>query len=268
MTAKPEPPEPPVAHDEEERAGLLAEEEDSQYDSADISEKPGYVPGHTWGEAKILFPIAWQTVLATVLQSMTQQVTVLFVGHIGVVELGAAALASMWVNITGVSIVYGGASALDSLASQAFGAKSYTMVGLWAMRFLMIVSLMCIPICCSWWFGCAPVLRLIGIDEPTALAAQTFSRVYVLWMWPTFANRAMQSFLRAQGVVRPVSIITTITLCIHIPVTTNAIPTTARFPGMALRDCLWFSPFFRRPGCSWSGSASRARRSRSRSTRG
>ena len=41
---------------------------------------------------------------------------------------------------------------------------------------------------------------------------QTFSRVYVLWMWPTFANRAMQSFLRAQGVVRPVSIITTVTL--------------------------------------------------------
>jgi MATE family multidrug resistance protein len=203
---------------EDEREGLLGlyGQDDS---SADVSIGSSYQPGSIRSEMRVLFPIAWQTVLATVLQSMTQQVTVLFVGHIGVVELGAAALASMWVNITGVSIVYGGASALDSLASQAYGAKSYTAVGLWSLRFLLIVTIMCVPICCSWWFGCAPVLRLIGIDEETAIKSELFCRVYTLWMWPTFANRAMQSFLRAQGIVRPVSIVTTVTLAVHIPTT-------------------------------------------------
>lgn len=189
-----EPPSPPssppsrVIDEEEEeggeRVGLLGEEGE---DSGDISKGTSYQPGSVGSEMKILFPVAWQTVLATVLQSMTQQVTVLFVGHIGVVELGAAALASMWVNITGVSIVYGGASALDSLASQAYGAKSYAAVGLWSLRFLLIVTIMCIPICCSWWFGCAPVLRLIGIDEETAVKSELFCRVYTLWMWPTYA---------------------------------------------------------------------------------
>ena len=50
--------------------------------------------------------------------------TVLFVGHIGVMELGASALATMWVNITGLSIVYGGASALDSLAAAMVASAS------------------------------------------------------------------------------------------------------------------------------------------------
>jgi hypothetical protein len=92
-------------------------------------------------------------------------------------ELGASALATMWVNITGLSIVYGGASALDSLAAQvrlkgggaphahrapsltvppraahrqAYGAKAYPMVGMWSLRFTLIVSLLCVPICLAW----------------------------------------------------------------------------------------------------------------------
>ena len=119
----------------EERAGLLDASDSDEGDGGSIYQpgkdagniclKPGYRPGTVWEEAKKLLPLAWQVVLATVLQSMTQQVTVLFVGHIGVMELGASALATMWVNITGLSIVYGGASALDSLAAQAYGAKSY-----------------------------------------------------------------------------------------------------------------------------------------------
>ena len=41
---------------------------------------------------------------------------------------------------------------------------------------------------------------MIGIDEPTVQVAQVFCRIYLIWMWPTFASRATQSFLRAQGV--------------------------------------------------------------------
>jgi hypothetical protein len=82
--------------EEEERAGLLHADEaegvseaaadsgagaagGSIYqptkDAGNICLKPGYRPGTIWEEAKQLFPLAWQTVLATVLQSMTQQVT-------------------------------------------------------------------------------------------------------------------------------------------------------------------------------------------------
>jgi hypothetical protein len=85
--------------EEQEDRGLLAPEAEktgSLYGGSSGSADPaGYVSGTLYSELRQLFPLAWQTVLATVLQAMTQQVTVLFVGHIGVTELGAAALATM-----------------------------------------------------------------------------------------------------------------------------------------------------------------------------
>ena len=42
-------------------------------------------------EMRALLPIAGQTVLSMLINGLTQQVTIFFVGHIGVVELGAAA---------------------------------------------------------------------------------------------------------------------------------------------------------------------------------
>ena len=144
-------------------------------------------------------------------------------------------------NITGLSIVYGGSTALDSLAAQAHGAKNYSLVGLWTLRFMCIVSLMCVPICAAWFFGCAPVLRAIGIDNRTAALSQKFARVYTLWMWPTFANRGFQSFLRAQGQVRFVSVATVIGLAVHVP-TTWALVQLLGFEGAPLALALnaWF----------------------------
>jgi MATE family multidrug resistance protein len=48
--------------------------------------------------------------------------------------IGAATLGSMMCNITGYSVLYGMGTALDSLLSQAYGAKSYSLVGLYAQR--------------------------------------------------------------------------------------------------------------------------------------
>jgi MATE family multidrug resistance protein len=49
-------------------------------------------------------------------------------------SLGAATLGSMMCNVTGYSVIYGMGTALDSMLSQAYGAKSYRMVGLYAQR--------------------------------------------------------------------------------------------------------------------------------------
>ena len=94
----------------DERQGLLgsgsAESEGAAQPSAAIE-----LGGRTaWAQWRILFPTACQVTAQFLISSSTQQVTILFVGHLGVVELGAAALATMWVNITGLSIVYGGRS--------------------------------------------------------------------------------------------------------------------------------------------------------------
>ena len=206
----------------DERQGLLGSASSSAESEGALAEPSAAIElgGRTaWAQWRILFPTACQVTAQFLISSSTQQVTILFVGHLGVVELGAAALATMWVNITGLSIVYGGRSALDTLASQAYGAKNYQLAGLWSARFMAIVTLMCVPIAFAWWAACGPVLRAIGIDPVTAEAGEVFCRAYIPWMWPMFCAQTIQSWLRAQGVTRPVTVLIFLSLLLHIPTT-------------------------------------------------
>ena len=138
---------------------------------------------------KGLFGIMWPTSASFMLQQATQQATIMFVGHIGPLELGAAAMGTMWINITGMSFVFGGLTAFDTLGSQAFGAGNFMHVGVLAQRALMICTLMCIPISLSWIFLTKPVLMLVGIGrvnyyylpfcgEETGDLSQTWTRAY------------------------------------------------------------------------------------------
>jgi MATE family multidrug resistance protein len=153
-----------------------------------------------------IFSLAWPVGATFILQSSAQQMTIIFVGQLGALELGAASMANMWINITGMSIIYGGMSAYDTLGSQAFGARNYELVGLLAQRCLAICTLLCLPIAISWWFLTGPVLMLVGIEQDTAELAQLFARTNILTLWPTLAHNVLQRFLRSQGIVRPVTL--------------------------------------------------------------
>jgi len=73
-------------------------------------------------EAKRLLRLAGPLVASCILQSAVQLVSVMFVGHLGELPLAGASLASSLANVTGFSLLFGMASALDTLCGQAFGA--------------------------------------------------------------------------------------------------------------------------------------------------
>ena len=191
--------------------------------------------GSTRTELGFLWRVAWPTAVATLLRAGTQQVTVMFVGHlVGAQALGAVALGTMWVNISGLSIVFGGMSALDTLCSQAYGAKNYKLVGLWAQRGLVIIWCLCIPIFFLWFFGASPILHLIGIGEEQAALAQDFTRIQCLWMLPVFMNRTIQTYWRAQRIVKPYKNATVLGFLMHAPV------------------CYWMTKHWGFLGAAWS----------------
>ena len=76
-------------------------------------------------EIGLMWRLTWPTFVSTILRSGTQQTTMILVGHLGSRELGAVALGTLWVSMTGMSLVFGGMSGLDTLASQAYGARNY-----------------------------------------------------------------------------------------------------------------------------------------------
>ena len=161
--------------------------------------------------------LMWPTFVSTILRSGTQQTTMILVGHLGSRELGAVALGTLWVSMTGMSLVFGGMSGLDTLASQAFGAKNYELVGLWAQRAVVVLVLVCFPLFFSWFYLTGPMLELVGIEPEIAEMAQHFSKIQCLWMFPVFMNRCIQSFWRAQRIVKPYTNMSYISFLLHIP---------------------------------------------------
>jgi len=149
-------------------------------------------------------------------QGVMQQTNVMFVGHLGTVELGAGASGNLWAGITGRSILIGGLSSLDSLASQAYGAKEYAHIGTLTQRAALIVTLLCIPIGLSWVFLTGPVLALLNFPLEQAALAQTYTRILVVGLWPDAMTQVMQSFLQVQGLTRVPMVVTGIAAVLNI----------------------------------------------------
>lgn len=152
-----------------------------------------------------LLKLAGPMAISSFLDGLTRQVTIMMVGHLGSTQLGAATLGTMTCNVTGFSLCFGGMSALDTLASQAYGAQNYKLVGIWSQRGLVCLTTIGIPISFVWWFATDDILHLLGVgDEETIALSVQFCRWMIVAFWPTLGSRVLQGFLRSQRIVKPV----------------------------------------------------------------
>jgi MATE family multidrug resistance protein len=69
--------------------------------------------------------------------------SVVSVGHLSTEGLAASTLGSMTASVSGLSIVQGFASALDSLLPQAWTSDRPENVGLWTQRMVVVMALLC-----------------------------------------------------------------------------------------------------------------------------
>lgn len=98
-------------------------------------------------------------------------VSVLSIGHQGTTALAAVTIGEMSVNITGLSIIMGFASALDTVLPSAWTSERPELVGLWTQRMMLLVSLTLLPIIMLWLNAEAVLLRLRQDPEVAKLAA-------------------------------------------------------------------------------------------------
>src|ERR1700742_2373478 len=171
--------------------GTAAEEESSLAKSPDLET--------TWkAEAAILAKYSGPLMLTYVLQYSFSLVTVIVAGRLGTRELGAASLATMTANITGLCIYEGLSTSLDTLTSQAYGNGKKHLVGLHVQRMCLLVCVVTLPIGAVWI--CSPwILAAIVPETDTAILAGTFMRIYLLGGpgWAIF--EAGKRLCQAQG---------------------------------------------------------------------
>lgn len=128
-----------------------------------------------------LISLALPIIFTAFLTEVNGVITLYFVGRIdGAKYIGAATLGNMMCNITGYSIMFGMCSALDTLASQAFGAKEYKLMGLYTQRAMVILTCCSIPIILMWSQTGVVLVMMLGIDEATANLASVWARILAL----------------------------------------------------------------------------------------
>ena len=137
-------------------------------------------PADIRGEILTLSSLSWPIVISYLLSIGLGVISQLLVGRISAVALGSVALANMFVNATGNSIIMGTAGACDTLCSQAFGASNYARVGLVARRGVAIALCSSLFITTLWFFGAGPFFLALGIEREIAEDAQAYVRMMIL----------------------------------------------------------------------------------------
>ncbi|ELR21350.1 MATE efflux family subfamily protein [Acanthamoeba castellanii str. Neff] len=152
-------------------------------------------------ELGVVANLAWPTVVSNLINFMLSFINLLFVGHVGdgEVELAAAALAITFTNVTGLSVGIGLLCAIDTLCSQAYGARNYRKVGLIVQRAILIVTLACVPFAAIW-----------------LSSEQIFLLLLLPGLWFYMMADVLRRWLQSQAIVKPVIYITICSVLINV----------------------------------------------------
>ena len=108
--------------------------------------------------------------------------------------------------------------AMDTLASQANGARNYELVGSIAQRAALITAILCIPVILL-WYNITPVLLFFGQDPKVTQYASSYLRWFAFGLAPNLLFEVARKFLVAQSIVSPIAWIMAIALLWHVVAT-------------------------------------------------
>ena len=129
-----------------------------------------------------------------------------WVGQLGALELAGASLAISFSNVTGLSLVIGVSFALETLVSQAQGAKRYSECGLALQRSLITSALIMFFVSLFWMLG-SRIFLAMGQPRSVSEVAGT----YLLWLTPAVwfqaCSNSVQRYLQGMGQFTPLLVI-------------------------------------------------------------
>ncbi|CAL5396656.1 unnamed protein product [Camellia sinensis] len=140
----------------------------------------------------------------------------MMVGHLGELSLSSSSIAISLSSVTGLSAIFGMASALETLCGQAYGAQQYQKLGTQTQTAILCLIIVCIPFSLIWIYM-GKILILIGQDPSISHEAGKFTT----WLIPSlFAYAIIQPLTRyfqMQSLTIPMLISSCATVVFHIP---------------------------------------------------
>ncbi|WZZ71099.1 hypothetical protein YC2023_082469 [Brassica napus] len=168
-------------------------------------------------ELKKVCRLAAPMATVTSAQYLLPVISVMVAGHNGELQLSGVALATSFTNVSGFSIMYGLAGALETLCGQAYGAKQYEKLGTYT--YSAIASN--IPICfliSTLWIYMDKLLVSLGQDPDISRVAGSYAFSLIPALFGQAIVIPLTRFLLTQGLVLPLLYCAVTTLLFHISV--------------------------------------------------
>ncbi|KAG7713108.1 hypothetical protein KL949_002543 [Ogataea haglerorum] len=150
-------------------------------------------------ELKLIWKDSMPLIVAFFLQYFLSVSPLLIVSRISAQALGAATLATMYMNIAYLGVIQGAVTAVDSFAPHAFGAGNYAMVGEVVQKNLAVNTILLVPMVALCWFS-GTVLSALQPDPELASLAQTYLRIVTLGIPGLLIFEVGKRYLQAQNI--------------------------------------------------------------------
>lgn len=161
--------------------------------------------------AYLLIKRAGPVCIGFIFMYLNNFITMAFAGHFTTANpsgtqsniiFAGIALSIMYANVTFSSLMIGMSSAIDTLASQHYGAGNYEEVGIVLQRSCLVCLIIALPLVGSWFFS-KHIFLYLGVEEGVAEVVQTYLMVRSLGVPIDILSTSYDKYLSAIGVVTP-----------------------------------------------------------------
>lgn len=158
-------------------------------------------------ECKVIAVNALPLIFTFILQNSLSLASIFSVSHLGTKELGGVTLGSMTANITGLAAIQGLCTCLDTLCSQAYGAKNYRLVGVLIQRCAVITILAFLPVMYIWWSWSETILSWMIPEKELCKLAANYLRITAFGVPGFIIFECGKRFLQCQGIFHASTIV-------------------------------------------------------------
>ncbi|KAF8508260.1 mate-domain-containing protein [Hysterangium stoloniferum] len=178
--------------------GVPPSERDLLLGTNSVFNRLNHDTAQSWGEFWILARYTAPIFGTQLLEYSLTMAPVVSIGHLSTTALAAATLGSMTASVTGLTIIQGFVSCLDTLLPGAWTGPHPELVGLWSQRTAVVIFITLIPIFAI-WTNTEPILLILKQEPEVARLAG----VYLKWLslgLPAFAfNTTSRRYFQSQG---------------------------------------------------------------------
>ncbi|GJX76223.1 DETOXIFICATION 53-like protein [Tanacetum coccineum] len=168
-------------------------------------------------EIRLIGKAACPVATTTFLMFSKSIISMLFLSHMGKIELAGGALAIGFANITGLSIMKGLCMGMDPICFQAFGAKRLSVLNQMYIKTFILLLITSVPVTFL-WLNMEPVFHQLGQDSVITKVAAMYLAFSLPELLALAHLQPLRSFLRAQGLNSPATIVATCATILHLPI--------------------------------------------------